>query len=126
MSTAPKRPNLARKVTPATEKSRNSMLDLGVKITYEGVVYEVRAGDLNALDSQALRRELGLSFMGLITSLSTDPDIDLIAGVVWLGRRTGGERSLSYAEVAEKMGYDALDGLEVEEIKDAEKPSPEG
>lgn len=122
----PKRPPLARKVTPASERARNAALDEGIRITYEGQVYQVQAGDLNALDSQALRRELGLSFMGLLNALGTDPDIDLLAGVVWLARRVNGEVGLAYAEIAGQMGYEALDGFDIERVTDAAEPSPEG
>lgn len=122
----PKRPTLARKVTPASEKARTAPFDQGIKIAYEGKEYVVRSGDLNALDAQALRQQLGLSFIGLINGLGTDPDIDLIAGVVWMARRINGEPGLPYAAVASAMRYDALDGLDLERIEDAEEPSPEG
>jgi hypothetical protein len=102
-----KRPSLQRKVTPRSEKARKEALDTGVKLSVNGKSYTVRAGDLSALDTRALRRELGLSFMGLMDALEQDPDIDLLAGLVWLARRTDGEIALTYDEVATELDYAA-------------------
>lgn len=78
----------------------------GVTIMVDGRTYSVFAKDLSALDTAALRRELGLSFRGLLEAGNTDPDIDLLAGVMWLSRRVAGESSLTYAEVASAFTYD--------------------
>jgi len=125
--TAPKRPPLARKHTPATEAKRNAVLDEGVRIVFEGETYEVRAGDLNAIDVRDLRKELGLSFMGLMRGLHEDADIDLLVGLIWLARRVRGE-NLPYAAVAAEIGYLAMDGIEVDQIQKAEEVDndPEG
>lgn len=114
------RPSLQRKQTPRSEKARKGELEQGVSIKVDGKTYTVRTGDLTALDAQALRRELGLSFFGLMRALGSDPDIDLIAGIVWLSRRVNGEPMLEYAEVAGEMGYD----LDVD-INKAKDPEPE-
>lgn len=100
------RPKLERKHTRKTEEHRGEALDIGLKIKVDGKTYTVRQGDLTAMDANALRRETGHSFMGLMRAFGTDPDIDLIACVVWLSRRTNGERGLSFEEVAEEIGYD--------------------
>lgn len=125
--TAPNRPPLARKHTPKTEANRKGVFEEGVKITYEGVEYAVRAGDLSALDAQALRKELGVSFMGLMRGLMEDPDIDLIAGLIWLSKRLNGEL-IPYAMIAAEIGYAAMEGLEIEQVKTPEKvdDNPEG
>lgn len=112
-----RRPSTARKVTNATERKRKAALNEGVSLTVDGVVHTVRTGDLSALDAQALRRECGYSFLGLIRELDKDADIDLIAAVVWLARRIKGEVTLSFAEVAADIGYD----IEV----DVKEPGPE-
>ncbi|MGH9460368.1 MAG: hypothetical protein ACRD1X_04070 [Vicinamibacteria bacterium] len=95
-------------------------MEEGVSINVDGVDYTVRTGDLSALDAQALRKELGLSFIGLMKALQDDPDIDLIAGIVWLSRRVSGEPMLTYSEVAKDIGYD----LEVK-VANAEAPTTE-
>ena len=100
------RPPLQRKVTRASESKRNAELDMGLSISVDGKVYTVRQGDLTSLDTMALRRETGFSFMGLLKAFQQDPDIDLIAALVWLSRRTDGEVMLSYGEVAAEIGYD--------------------
>ena len=121
-----KRP-ATRQHTRTTEAKRNAELDQGIRIDLDGQVYEVRAGDLTALDTGALRRATGLSFLGLLEALGTSPDIDLIAAVVWLSRRLKGERGLPYEAVAEEMGYDVLDRIELAptEAEEAEG-DPEG
>lgn len=123
----PKRPSLARKHTPKTEANRKAPYEEGVKITFEGVEYAVRAGDLTALDAQALRKELGVSFMGLMRGLNEDPDIDLIAGLIWLAKRLNGD-ILPYAMVAADIGYNAMEGLDIEQVSTPEQVdnNPEG
>ncbi|HUF98855.1 MAG TPA: hypothetical protein VMM60_12070 [Ilumatobacter sp.] len=118
-----KRPSTTRKVTRKTEEKRDEALSQGVSIAYDGKVYTVRAGDLTGLDSAALRRECGYSFAGLLKALTKDPDIDLIAALVWLSRRTDGEKLLSYDEVAAEIGYDS--DIEVVDTE-PEDESPEG
>jgi hypothetical protein len=101
-----KRPTLERKVTRASESKRKDELNLGLSISVDGTVYTVRQGDLTSLDTMALRRETGYSFMGLLKAFQADPDIDLIAALVWLARRIDGEQMLAYADVASEIGYD--------------------
>lgn len=107
--TAPaSRPSLARKVTPADrQRKHDQVAGRALSVTVDGVGYVVREGDLSAADSAALRREMGMSFAGVLRAAATDPDIDLVAAIVWLARRAEGERALTFAEVAESIGYDA-------------------
>lgn len=123
----PKRPSLARKHTPKTEANRKSPMDDGVRIQYEGETYEVRAGDLSALDVRELRKELGLSFQGLMKALYEDSDMDLIVGLIWLAKRVRGEH-IPYAVVANEIGYNELDEIQVAQISTEEKAgdNPEG
>lgn len=117
------RPSLSRKVTPGSEKSRKEALDTGVSLTVDGTVYTVRAGDLSGFDESCLRREVGMSFMGLITALGEDPGVDLVAALVWLSRRANGEQMLKYRTVAEEIGFD----VEISNADEAEEEedSPE-
>lgn len=119
------RPSLNRKVTPKSEKARKEALESGVTLKIDGTQYTVRAGDLTALDARALRRELGLSFLGLMGALETDPDIDLIAGLMWLSRRVNGETTLAYDEVASDLDYAAdYDIVKAADEQEAD-PDPE-
>lgn len=116
-----RRPTTARKHTPRSTSERKKAMDEGLSIKFEGKTYTVRIGDLSAMDSAALRRETGLSFTGIMRSMTTDPDIDLIAAVVWLARRIDGEKLLAYEDVASEIGYDAdIDLLDAEADEDPE------
>lgn len=116
-----RRPSTTRR--PATKKSKadkQKALDQGIKVTVAGVDYSVRLGDLSALDSLALRRELGVSFMGLMRQLNDDPDIDSIAAIVWLRRRIDGEIVLPYESVAADFSYDTE--FDIEEAEPETNP----
>lgn len=116
-----RRPSTARKPpTKAMLAERDAALEEGISLSVDGTVHTVRMGDLSAMDTLALRKEVGMSFMGLMDAFRKDPDIDLIAALVWLSRRAAGEASLSYEAVASELGYD----LDVEMVE-ADEPSPE-
>ena len=112
MSNAP-RPSTQRQHTRTSEKKRDAALDEGIKLTIDDVTYEVRSGDLTALDARALRQQVKMTFPELLEALGESPDIDLIAALVWLARRLKGERNLTYDEVAEDMGYDVFDSIDM-------------
>ena len=118
-----KRPALQRKHTRTTEANRNEALDLGITVKVNGQEYTVRQGDLTSMDTMALRRETGFSFRSLLEAFRADPDIDLIAALMWLSRRVDGERMLSFEQVAIEIDYDAdLDLIEVAEPEDETSP----
>lgn len=91
MTTTPKRPTTARKVTRKTEESRESALDQGLRISMEGEDFEVRLGDITPALARELRAKLGFGPMQLIRQCSVDPDVDLLSAFVWLARRISGE-----------------------------------
>lgn len=126
MPSTPKtaRPNMARKHTRTTEANRKAGLDVGFKITVDGRVYQVRAGDLNGLDMAAMRREVGMTFGQLSRIPSDEWDLDIIAAIVWLARRVNGEPTLTYAEVAQEMTYDDLDDLGMDEADSLDEDDP--
>lgn len=115
------RPPLNRKHTRTTEANRTSGLDKGVRITLDGVPYEVRAGDLTAVHTRLLRKEAGYGFARLLDLLEEDPDLDVIGTLVWLARTLNGDR-VTIDEVLADIGYEDLDGMEVEELTE---PAPE-
>lgn len=100
--------NIVRKPpTKASQAERKKALSEGIAVKWDGREYAVRLGDLSSLDAQALRREVGLSFIGVMKALRTDPDIDLIAAVIWLRRRMDGEPMLPFEAVAAEINYDS-------------------
>jgi len=102
-----KRPALTKRTTRASEQARKAELDAGIAVMVDGVRHQVRMGDLSSMDAAHLRRETGFSFRGLMMAAAKDPDIDIIAAIVWLSRRLDGEALLDFETVAREIGYDA-------------------
>lgn len=90
--TTTSRPSTARKHTRSTDQSKADAMEQGLKITLEGEVYEVRLGDVSSNLTRELRRGTGMSFNQLMREVTTDPDVDSIAGFVWMARRIAGEK----------------------------------
>ena len=86
------RPTAARKHTRTTEQNRSDALEQGIRITLDGEVYEVRLADVTSNLTRELRRGTGMSFNQLMNEITVDPDVDSIAGFVWLARRIAGEK----------------------------------
>lgn len=107
------RPNLARKVTPGSEKNRANALEQGVRITVDGEAYEIRMGDVTPGLARELRRNVGKSFNALMDEMGRDPDIDSISEFVWLARRLKGEQvALDDVEVSYQQML--ADGFEID------------
>lgn len=85
------RPSAARKVTRSSEENRQDALEQGVRITLDGESYEVRLADVTPNLTRELRRQAGMSFNQLMREVVTDPDLDSLAGFVWMARRIAGE-----------------------------------
>lgn len=133
-----KRPTLKKTQNRQERAKMDDALDMGARFTIDDTVYEITTGDLSALDVQALRKQVGMSFPNLLANLfGDDSDIDAIAAVLWLARRVnGGEPNLTYNEVAAEVGYDVitkiregseeLTGDETDEDKATGELDPEG
>lgn len=93
-----------------------------VAISVDGVTYTLRVDELSALDTRALRSETGHSLRKVLVAAQEDPDIDVIAALVWLARRQKGE-TVSFELVAEGIGYSST--IESAEPEDAEEHLPE-
>lgn len=129
MTTPAKRPSLAKKSSRKEKEKQDSILEDGVKITINGEELQVQAGDLNALHARALRREVGVTFPGLVSILQSSYfDIDMVAALIWLRRIIDGE-DVTYDEVASETGYDVLEDFKSDE-PDSTEPTgdldPEG
>ena len=77
-----------------------------ITIVVDGATYALRTNELSALDTQALRRETGQSVRALLQMAQDDPDLDVIAGLVWLARRQAGD-AVAWADVAATISYAA-------------------
>jgi hypothetical protein len=124
MTAAAKRPTLVRGTSRQGREASDNILNQGVVVTTGDQTVTLRAGDLTALHSRELRRQVGITFPGLIVGLNEQQhfDIDLIAAVLWLRRLVDGE-SVTYNEVAGETGYEALENLKIE---DADPGTSEG
>jgi hypothetical protein len=111
----------ARKTTTKQVANEDAALDAGLKITVDGTVYVIRLGDLPGTLVGEFRRQVGMSVRAAFELCANDPDLDVLAGMVWLGRRQAGE-AVSYAEVASAITYGSA--LDVEEPA-AEEPEGE-
>jgi hypothetical protein len=116
-----KRPTTARKVTRSTEENRQDALEQGVRITIDGESYEVRLADVTPNLTRELRRQTGMSFNQLMREVVTDPDLDSLAGFVWMARRIAGESieiddvMVTYAQILDEGFEVAVPGKRTED-----------
>ena len=73
-------------------------------VSVDGTTFTVDPDEITAMDASALRRATGLSVRAVMQAAQDDPDIDIIAALVWLARRRV-ERELPFKAVAEQIGY---------------------
>lgn len=116
------RPPLQRKHTRTTEAGRQASLDEGVKITVGGEEYVVKMGDITSVQARRFRREVGVSFMAVVGELSTSPDIDSVAALIWMSRLLRGD-DIALEDVA--VSYADLDDIEVAEAGAGDVTDPE-
>lgn len=74
-------------------------------VTINGVEHVIRFADFTALESRDFRREMGI---GLAAAFADTPDLDTIAGIVWLHRRKDNP-GLTFEAVAGELTYDNFD-----------------
>lgn len=70
-------------------------------ISVDGKDYVIRFGDFNALEAREFRREMGT---GLAAAFNDTPDLDTVAGVLWLHRRKTNPK-LKFEDVAKELTY---------------------
>jgi hypothetical protein len=95
------------------------------KVTLDGTTHFLRLGEVSAVETAELRRLTGFGLRHLGYVILSDPDIDVIAAVVWLARRQAGERSLPLDQVARAITYDSEIEVDVVDVKQAEDEEPE-
>jgi hypothetical protein len=91
-----------------------------ITVSVDGVKYSLFPQELSARDTTDVRRATGMSFRFLMEAAGKDPDLDVVAAVVWLARRQAGE-SVTFDEVANAIGYDA----NIENVTDPVEPEPD-
>lgn len=92
-----------------------------IVIKVDGVEYPLRVDEITAADAGALRQSTGLSVRAVTQAAEVDPDIDIIAALVFLSRRQNGAKSLAYAAVADAISYRSTietDTLEDDGVED--------
>lgn len=106
------RPSLQRKHTRKTEENRTAGLEQGMTITVDGEAYTVRLGDVSPTLGREVRRIYGVGVRGFFGQLAHDPDLDLVAGFIWMARRIRGEY-VELEDVESQLTYASLDNADV-------------
>lgn len=78
---------------------------VGVKIRVGDEWYFFDRSRCSGEDILTLRKKTGFSVQRVMDLFQEDPDNDLIAIVVWLARRQGGERTLQLDDVLRSITY---------------------
>lgn len=76
-----------------------------IVLTVDGERLVVRTGEVSAEDAAAMRRETGMSLQSVLRAATEDPDVDVIAALVWLARRQAGTPQ-PFGDVARSIRYD--------------------
>lgn len=76
-------------------------------------MFKIDGGDFtlypNLVDSagaRAVREQTGMSYRKVLANLEDDPDIDLVAVLVWVARCQAGEK-INFDEVAASIDYNS-------------------
>jgi hypothetical protein len=95
--------------------------------------YKIKPNEITANLTRECRAETGYSPMQLFSMLDPRMDLDVVAALIWLARRQGGEPALLrrgrvtvrlLTDVEEGLTYDSLNDLELEEETE-ETPDPQ-
>lgn len=101
---------------PARRRTKPGKTDSpGMQIEVDGRTYVVRESDLTPRDVAALRRETGFAgWVGLAAEAQRGFDLDVLAALVWLARRIGGE-TVPFETVLDEMSYQSDLNVTVED-----------
>lgn len=98
----------------------------GMQIEVDGRTYVVRESDLTPRDVAAIRRETGFAgWAGLAQEAQRGFDLDVLAALVWLSRRIGGD-FVPYESVLDEMSYDGQIEVKVTDKRTPSKGEAEG
>lgn len=90
---------------------------LTITVKVDGEPFTVRPNEVSAKMVGQLRRVTGFSLQTLMAAAGEEPDLDVIAALVWLARRQTGE-NVNYDKVAEALTYES-------DIEPGDEPAPE-
>lgn len=97
--------------------------EMHIRVKLEDTVYDFYPMRLTPLDVSAMRRETGFTMPKLFEAVQAEPDIDVLAVLVWLARRTAGERMLKFETVANTITYESqFDFIEDEDATGTDLP----
>lgn len=84
--------------------------------------YEIQLANFSAQDEFDFNQATGLTFFEAFAKMSTY----VLAGFIWLERRKGGEKKLTYGEVMKEIKFRDLETIEfmAEDDDDEEPPEP--
>lgn len=105
--------------------ARAAAANTSMRITIDGVAYVFRPGDVTGLMTGELRKQSGMSMQAVMKAATDDPDLDVIAAIVWVARQQAGEAAVTYAEVAGGMSYLSAIEVTTDVIEVDEVDSPE-
>ena len=103
---------------PIPGKKKNTA-DVVVSLTVDGNTYEIRPSEIDGRLAMQIRRATGASLRSLLEIAGDDPDIDVIAALVWVARRQSGE-DVEFDDVAATITY----GSEIEAMEQVEDADP--
>lgn len=96
--------------------------DTTITIKIDGESYTVRPSEVTAKMAGQLRKQSGMSVRSVMVAAGDDPDLDVVAALVWLARRQRGEK-VTWDEVAEAITYDSDLQTDAEpEVEDESSP----
>jgi hypothetical protein len=96
MATAP-RPGVGR---------RKDAEQVKMVVNLDDETYVLHPAEVNAKQSGMLRRQAGMTLGGLMDAANEDPDLDVVAMLVWLARLQRGDE-VTYDEVAEAITFES-------------------
>lgn len=105
MATKAPRPGVQRKKDEIDEATRAQL-----SVAYGDELHVVYPTEMSAIDALELRKQTGLRIADLLFNMTDNDkrDISDMAAVIWLSRRSQGERDLTFDEVAADVTLDAL------------------
>jgi len=109
---------------PLPGTSRRAAADeVTLTVKVDGTPHTFRPTEMTARLVGDLRRATGMGVNGLMQlAIGDDPDIDILAAIVWMARRQAGE-AVTYETVADSITYDS-DLEPVDEVADEDPDSP--
>ena len=97
--------------------------DPSVTVIVDGTKHTARIGEVTARMASEIRRETGMSSRALFAAAGDDPDLDIVAALVWIARRQNGEPSIAFGDVLDEIGYDSeIEAADIPAEEDEDSP----